>query len=507
MEQKFIAAIDQGTTGTKFVIFNKQGTIVAFSYRKHKQIYPKPGWIEHDPLEIWQQTQASIRSTLERSRIKPSNISAIGVTNQRETTVVWDPVSGKPYYNAIVWQCARTMRICQQLREAGLEPMIRERTGLYNHTYFSAPKIKWILENVPNLKKKVEEGRAIFGNIDSWLIWNLTGGSKSGSHITDYTNASRTMLMDLKKLEWDEEIAREIGIPFQMLPEIRPSSDRDTYGNTLEDGPLKCEIPVCGDIGDQQAALVGQTCFEKSEVKNTYGTGCFMLLNTGNKPVTSKHGLITTCAYGFEKGKSVYALEGSVANAGAVIQWLRDNLKIIKFASEVEDIAKSVADEGAGGIFIVPAFNGLFTPYWDMHARGCIVGITRYTRREHLVHAALEAICYQTRDLLEAMIKDYGTKIPWIRADGGVAVNNYLMQLQANILGIKVVRPTITETTSLGAAYSAGLASGFWNDISEIKHNWKIDRTFFPEWYEEKREKMYREWKKAIERSFKWAEE
>jgi len=507
MKRRFIAAIDQGTTGTRFVLFNKDGIIVAIDYREHRQIYPRPGWVEHDPLEIWRQTQMIIKETLEKSKIGPEEIAAIGITNQRETTVVWDPITGNPYYNAIVWQCTRTRRICQELKKRGLEAPIREKTGLPVYTYFSGPKIRWILDNVPKVKRRAEEGRAIFGNIDTWIIWNLTGGPKGGSHITDYTNASRTMLMDLRKLCWDEEIVEEMDIPIQMLPEIRPSSDKETYGNTSKDGIFKTEIPVCGDVGDQQAALLGQACFEEGEVKNTYGTGCFMLMNTGSEPIVSKHGLITTCAYGLEKNGCVYALEGSVAIAGAAIQWLRDNLKIIRSASETEEIARSVAEEGSGGVFFVPAFSGLFAPYWDMYARGCIIGITRYTSREHLVHAALEAICYRTRDILEAMMEDSGIRITELKVDGGAAVNNYLMQLQANILGVKVIRPIITETTSLGAAYSAGLATEFWEGPEEIRRNWKIDRIFTSEWTGEKRERMYKNWKKAVERSRGWVEE
>jgi len=507
MERKFIATIDQGTTGTRFAIFTRNGTMAAYKYIEHRQIYPRPGWVEHDPMEIWQQTQRIIKETLETSRIKPGDIAAIGVTNQRETTVVWDPRTGKPYYNAIVWQCTRTRRICQELKEKGLEPLIRNKTGLYIYTYFSGPKIKWILDNIPKVREAAENNRAVFGNMDTWIIWNLTGGSKGGSHITDYTNASRTMLMDISKLRWDEEILEELNIPCQMLPEIRPSSDKETYGNTLKGGVFKAEIPVCGDVGDQQAALIGQTCFEKGEAKNTYGTGCFMLMNTGEEPIMSKHGLITTCAYGFEKDRCIYALEGSVAIAGAVIQWLRDNLKIIKSASETEEIARSVANEGSGGVFFVPAFSGLFAPYWDMYARGCIIGITRYTKREHIVHAALEAICYQTRDVLEAMMEDSGIRIAELKVDGGAAVNNYLMQLQSNILGVKVIRPTVTETTSLGAAYSAGLAIGFWKSLDEIRRNWRIDRVFTPEWSEERRQKMYMGWKRAVERSMGWIEE
>jgi len=507
MERRFVATIDQGTTGTRFAIFSKDGKMVAFNYKEHRQIYPKPGWVEHDPTEIWEQTQIVVREALESSKVEPHEIAAVGVTNQRETTVVWDPLTGKPYYNAIVWQCTRTSGICQELKDRGLEPSIREKTGLYISTYFSGPKIMWILDNFPNVRKEAERGRALFGNMDTWIIWNLTVGPRVGSHITDYTNASRTMLMNLRELRWDEEITEELDIPLQMLPEIHPSSDKETYGTTSKNGVFKAEIPICGDVGDQQAALIGQTCFGRGEAKNTYGTGCFTLMNTGDKAVASKHGLITTCAYGFEEDRCTYALEGSIAIAGAVIQWLRDNLKIIKSASETEEIAKSVAEEGSGGVYFVPAFSGLLAPYWDMYARGCIVGLTRYIRKEHIVHAALEAICYQTRDVLEAMMEDSGIEIAELRVDGGAAVNNYLMQLQANILGAKVTRPTVTETTSLGAAYSAGLAVGFWKDLEEIRRNWKIDTTFTAEWPEEKRQKMYNGWKKAVERSKRWIEE
>lgn len=506
MEKRFIAAVDQGTTGTKFVVFNKDGKIVTSDYKEHRQIYPRPGWVEHDPLEILQNIKLLVKNTFENSKIRPEEIEAIGVTNQRETTLIWDKITGRPYHNAIVWQCTRTREICQELKSRGLETLIRARTGLYLHTYFSGPKIKWMLDNVPTIREKVEEGRAVFGNMDTWLIWNLTGGPKNGNHVTDYTNASRTALLDIRKLRWDEEIAKEIGIPLRMLPEIRPSSDKETYGKTLREGIFEAEIPVCGDVGDQQAALIGQTCFEKGEVKNTYGTGCFMLMNTGVEPVTSKSGLIATCAYGFEKNRCTYALEGSIAIAGAAIQWLRDNLAIIRSSSETQEIAESVADEGAGGVFFVPAFSGLYAPYWDMYARGCIIGITGYTRREHLVHAALEAICYQTRDVLEAMTMDAGVQITELRADGGAAVNDYLMQLQANILGTKVIRPTVTETTSLGAAYCAGLATGTWDKPDDIRRNWKINKVFTPNWTEERREKMYKGWKKAVERSLGWVD-
>jgi glycerol kinase len=504
MRRNYVASIGQGTTGTKFVVFNEDGAVVASDYKEHKQIYPEPGWVEHDPEEIINNTELMIKNTLENLKTRSQEIVAIGITNQRETTVVWDKTTGKPYCNAIVWQCTRTSDICEELKKKGLEPFIRGRTGVYVNTYFSAPKIRWILDNIPGVRKEADEGKAIFGNMDTWLIWNLTGGSEKGSHLTDHTNASRTMLLNLRKLEWDNEIAEEIDIPIQMLPEIRPSSNRETYGKTTKKGVFKAEIPICGDVGDQQAALVGQTCFRNGDVKNTYGTGCFMLMNTGNTPIVSENGLVSTCAYSIERDRCTYALEGSVAIAGAAIQWLRDNLKIIKSSSETEEIAKSVAKEGSAGVYFVPAFSGLFSPHWDMRARGCIVGITGYTRREHLVHATLDAICYQTRDVLEAMMKDCGTRIQALKVDGGAAVNNYLMQLQANVLGIQVLRPRTTETTGLGAAYLAGLAAGVWENLDEIGCLWKIERAFKPEWKELQREEMYGGWKRAIERSCGW---
>ncbi len=507
MTEKFIATVDQGTTGTRFMVFGKDGEIVAQRYEEHRQFYPKPGWVEHDPLEIWNRTQKIIRETIDEFRISSSEIAALGVTNQRETTVIWDLKTGKPCYNAIVWQCTRTREICEELKDKGLEPLISEKTGLYAYTYFSGPKMKWILDNVPGVKEKAERGEAVFGNMDTWIIWNLTGGPDGGAHITDCTNASRTMLMNLRTLDWDDELLEELEIPSDMLPEIKPSSYKETYGNARKDGVFKSEVPVCGDIGDQQAALVGQTCFERGETKNTYGTGCFVLMNTGPSPVQSRHGLLTTCAYGFEKKRCTYALEGSVAIAGGAIQWLRDNMKMISSASETEVIAESVRQEGSGGIYFVPAFSGLFAPYWDMYARGCIVGITAFTRREHLVHAALEAICYQTRDVLDAMIEDSGVDLSELRVNGGASGNNYLMQLQSDILGARVVRPTVTETTSLGAAYAAGLAVGFWEDLDEIKRNWKVNRIFTPSWSNERRDTSYTGWKRAVQRSRGWVEQ
>jgi len=503
-EKKYAAAVDQGTTGTRCMIFNKSGEVVAAVYEEHEQIYPKPGWVEHNPMEIWEKTQKVIKATMKKGNINPEEIAGVGVTNQRETTIVWDPKTGKPYYNAIVWQCTRTTDICQQVVDAGHEPMIKKKTGLPVVTYFSGPKIKWILDNVPGVREKAENGEAIFGNIDTWEIWWLTGGPNGGAHVTDYTNASRTLLMNLETLDWDDEILNILRIPRQMLPKIRPSSDKKFYGLTSKDGPFGAEIPFCGDLGDQQGALVGQTSLSAGEAKNTYGTGCFMLLNTGEKIVPSPSGLLTTVAYGTEEGKATYALEGSIAITGAAIQWLRDNLKIIKNAAETEEIAKEVGD--SGGIYFVPAFSGLFAPYWDMYARGVVVGLTRYVTRENLVHATLESICYQTKDVLEAMEKDSGVILKTLKVDGGAVKNNYLMQLQSDILGVEVVRPTVEETTALGSAYMAGLATGLWENLEDLKANWGIDKTFKPKWTNEKREKGYSGWKKAIARTRDWVE-
>lgn len=515
VEKKYVAAVDQGTTGTRCMIFDHESNIIAWEYEEHEQIYPKPGWVEHNPLEIWEKTQRVIKKAIEKAKIDPNEIAAIGVTNQRETTVIWDPKTGKPVYNAIVWQDTRTKDRCAELREQNLEKsLIHPTTGVYSYTYFSSTKIEWILKNVPGVLEKAKKGEVIFGTIDTWIIWNLTRGGKDlitperyGAHVTDYTNASRTMLMDLRKLEWSSDLLELFGIPEEIMPVIRPSSDKKIYGYTPADGPFGAEIPVCGDLGDQQAALVGQVAFKVGEAKNTYGTGCFMLMNIGTEPTLSKHGLLTTGAYGFEEGKCIYALEGSIAITGAAIQWLRDNLKIIKSAPETEPLAKSVSDVGSGGIFFVPAFSGLFAPYWDLDARGVIVGLTRFIRKEHLVHATLESICWQTKDVFEAMYADTGTKLEALKVDGGAVVNNYLMQLQADILGCKVIRPVVTETTSLGAAYAAGLAVGFWESTDELVKLWKVDRVFEPKWPEEKREKLYKGWKAAVKRAQGWLKE
>jgi len=500
--KRYIAAIDQGTTGTRCIIFDKAGRVVSSAYEEHRQFYPQPGGVEHNPLEIWEKTKKVIKNALRLKKIDSNEIAGIGVTNQRETTIVWDPHTGNPFCNALVWQDTKTRDLCCQMSEGGLEGLVRDRTGLVINTYFSAPKIRWMLENVPEVKEKAGRGDAVFGNIDTWIIWNLTGGTNGGVHITDYTNASRTMLMNLKTLDWDDELLNAVNIPREMLPEIRPSSDRSIYGYTRKDGPFGAVIPVCGDIGDQQGALFGQTCFEVGEMKNTCGTGCFLLQNTGATPVKSKKGLLTTVAYGLEKGRASYALEGSIAITGAAVQWLRDNLGLIKSAPETEEIARSVED--AGGIYFVPAFSGLFAPYWDMYARGIIIGLTRFITREHIVRATLEAICYQTKDVVNAMYDDSGIKLTALKVDGGASKNNFLMQLQSDILGVTCVRPSVEETSALGSAYCTGLAVGLWSSLDELRENWRMDKKFEPEWDEQKREKGYEGWRKAVERSRNW---
>lgn len=501
---KVVAAIDQGTTGTRFMVFDRLGQVVAAEYLEHKQIYPQPGWVEHDASEIWENTQRVIRATLDGTAVRAGEIAAIGITNQRETTLVWDRRTGEPLYNAVVWQCTRTLPACQRLIDDGMEETIRARAGLPVATYFSGPKIRWLLDNVPAVRAAAQTGDALFGNMDSWLIWNLTGGIHGGVHVTDPTNASRTMLMNLETLDWDEDLLQIVGVPRTMLPTIRPSSDKESYGYTAPDGPLGARIPVCGILGDQQAALFGQTCYSVGEGKNTYGTGCFMLLNTGQRAIPSTSGLLTTVAYSLGPGEATYALEGSIAIAGAAVQWLRDNLGLIEDAAETAEIARSVED--AGGCYFVPAFSGLFAPYWDMYARGVIVGLTRYVNRAHIVRATLEAICYQTRDVMDAMRTDSGIELTALKVDGGATVNDFLMQLQADILGVPVVRPTVSETTALGAAYAAGLAVGFWSGLDDLRANWGIDRTFEPAWSEEQRAAGYSGWVKAVARTRNWVE-
>jgi glycerol kinase len=500
----YAGAVDQGTTGTRFMVFTHEGTVAATDYLEHEQIYPKPGWVEHNGAEVWEKTQRVIKGALQKGGISASDLAGIGVTNQRETTILWDKTTGQPVYNAIVWQDTRTLQAVQKLIDEGFEEVIKSRTGLVAATYFSGPKIAWILENVAGVRERAENGEVLFGNMDSYVIWWLTGGPNGGAHVTDYTNASRTMLMDLRKLEWDDEILNKLQIPRAMLPEIRPSSDPDFYGKTRSDGPLGAELPVCADLGDQQAAVFGQTAYDVGEAKNTYGTGNFLLLNTGQEAIASKNGLLTTAAYGLRKGESVYALEGSIAITGAAVQWLRDNLGIIKDAAESESLAMQVED--SGGAYFVPAFSGLFAPYWDGYARGAIVGLTRYVDRRHLVRATLEAICYQSRDVSDAMYADSEIKMKSLKVDGGATANNFLMQLQADILGLPVVRPTVRETTALGAAYAAGLATGFWENLDQLRQNWQVDRTFEPRWSEDQRESGYHYWKKAIQRTREWVE-
>lgn len=504
---KYVAAIDQGTTSTRFIVFDHGGNVVSAAQKEHQQIFPKPGWVEHDPLEIWRNTIELTERGLKSAHLQSADIAAIGITNQRETTVVWDKHTGKPIYNAVVWQDTRTDVICAKLARSGGQNRFRRKTGLPLATYFSGPKIKWILDNVQGAKAKAKKGDLLFGTIDSWLIWNLTG-----EHVTDVTNASRTMLMNLKLLQWDDEILKALGIPRAMLPTIKSSSEiygfvgaqRGESSSKFEAGfalPLR-GTPVAGDLGDQQAALFGQTCFKAGEAKNTYGTGCFMLLNTGEKPVQSKAGLLTTLGYKIGNRKAVYALEGSIAIAGALVQWLRDNLGLIQSSAEVEALAKSVEDNG--GIYFVPAFSGLYAPYWKSDARGVIVGMTRYVNKGHIARAALEATAYQTREVLDAMEKDSGVKLTALKVDGGMVFNELLMQFQADMLNVPVVRPKVAETTSLGAAYAAGLAVGFWKDFDELKNNWGKDREWKPSMDWKRRKTLYSGWKKAVTRAFDW---
>ncbi len=495
----YIGALDQGTTSTRFMVFDRQGREIARHQLEHRQIYPRPGWVEHDPLEIWARTQEAIQGALAKAGVRPGELAALGLTNQRETTIVWNKNTGEPYHNAIVWQDTRTDAICEALKAEGLEEVFRKKTGLPLSTYFSGPKLKWILDHVPGVREAAERGEALFGTVDTWLIWWLTGGR----HVTDVTNASRTLLMNLKTLDWDEELLAFLGIPRAMLPEIRPSSDPNLYGTTDPDGPLGRAVPVAGALGDQQAALVGQACFLPGEAKNTYGTGCFLLLNTGETPVESTRGLLTTVAYRFGEAPAVYALEGSIAIAGALVQWLRDNLDFFDFSHHIEDYARTVED--SGGVYIVPAFSGLFAPYWDPYARGTIVGLTRYATKGHLCRAALESVAYQTKDVLLAMEEDAGLPLSLLKVDGGMVKNELLMQFQADLLGVPVVRPQVTETTALGAAYAAGLAVGYWKDLEELKGNWRAERTFTPGMAEEERAKLYAGWKRAVERSLGWA--
>ncbi|WIF93931.1 glycerol kinase GlpK [Caminicella sporogenes] len=498
MDKRYILALDQGTTSSRAIIFDHDGKIVKVAQKEFTQIYPKAGWVEHDPMEIWGTQSGVAREVLEAAGIRPEEVAAIGITNQRETTVVWDKNTGKPIYNAIVWQCRRTAGICDELKEKGLESYIRENTGLVVDAYFSGTKVKWILDNVEGAREKAEKGELLFGNVDTWLVWNLTRGKV---HVTDYSNASRTMLYNIKELKWDEKILDELGIPASMLPEVRPSSE--VYGYTDEKTFGGARIPIAGIAGDQQAALFGQTCYKPGMAKNTYGTGCFMLMNTGEEMVPSKNGLLTTIAWGLD-GKVEYALEGSIFVAGASVQWLRDELRLIDSAKDSEYFATQVED--TNGVYVVPAFVGLGAPYWDMYARGTIVGLTRGANRNHIIRATLESIAYQTRDVLEAMQEDSKIELKALKVDGGAVANNFLMQFQADILGVPVDRPEVIETTALGAAYLAGLAVGFWSSKEEIAKKWAIDRTFEANMSEAKREKLYAGWKKAVDRARMWEE-
>jgi glycerol kinase len=495
----YVGALDQGTTSTRFMIFNHSGGVVGIDQKEHEQIFPKPGWVEHDALEIWTRCQEVIKGALQKTGLKASDLAAVGITNQRETAVVWDKKTGKPVHNAIVWQDTRTDTICNELAKDGGQDRFRTKVGLPLATYFSGPKVRWLLDNVDGLQAKAEAGDLAFGNIDSWCIWNLTGGVNGGVHVTDVTNASRTMLMNLETLDWDPEILKIMGIPKAMLPQIRPSSE--IYGKCV--GEL-AGIPVAGDLGDQQAAIFGQTCYSVGEAKNTYGTGNFMLLNTGTKPVQSKNGLLTTLGYKIGDQPAVYCLEGSIAITGALVQWLRDNLGLISTSADIETLAKTVEDNG--GAYFVPAFSGLFAPYWKSDARGVIAGLTRYVTKGHIARAVLEATAWQTREVLDAMNADSGVALTALKVDGGMVFNELLMQFQADVLGVPVIRPKVAETTALGAAYAAGLAVGFWKEVEELRKNWQVDRTWEPKMDPKEREKEYKLWKKAVTRTFDWVE-
>jgi glycerol kinase len=497
---QYAAALDQGTTSSRCMIFDHGGNVVAVEQLEHEQIYPKPGWVEHDANEVWQRCRQVMDSALQKAGASGGDISGLGVTNQRETTVVWDRNTGEPVYNAIVWQDTRTDKICDELSADGGQDRFRLKTGLPIATYFSGPKVRWILDNVEGTRARAEAGDLIFGNMDTWCIWNLTGGTNGGLHITDPSNASRTMLMNLATLDWDDDLCGTIGVPRRMLPEIRPSSA--VYGEVKNDG--FAGVQVAGDLGDQQAATFGQTCFSVGEAKNTYGTGNFLLLNTGNEAVQSKNGLITTVGYKIGDDAAVYCLEGSIAITGALVQWLRDNLKMIRTSDEVESLAKEVEDNG--GCYVVPAFSGLFAPYWKSSARGVIAGLTRYVTGGHIARAALEATAFQSREVSDAMNADSGVELESLKVDGGMVVNETLMQFQADILGVPVIRPKVAETTSLGAAYAAGLATGFWGEVEDLRENWVEDKRWEPQMDSDAREQAYHFWKKAVERTFDWAE-
>jgi glycerol kinase len=507
---RFAVAIHQATTLTRCMVFNHSGQVVSVSQKEHRQIYLQPDRVEHRPLEIWERTQEAVRAALAKANAKPGDIAAVGISNQRETTIVWNRHTGLPYYNAIVWRDSRTGQICDALASAGGQDYFQSKTGLPLTTYFSGPKLKWILEHVEGVQVAAERGDALFGTVDTWLIWWLTGGPHGGAHVTDVTNASRTLLMNLQTLDWDDEILEIFRIPRAMLPRIVPSSDPQMWGVTTKEGPFRDAIPICGDLGDQQAALVGQTCFNPGEAKNTYNTACFMLLNTGTTPIPSHHGLLTTLAYKLGNQPAVYALEGSISITGALVQWLRDNLGIISRAAEAEELAQTVQDNG--GIYFVPAFSGLYAPHWREDARGVIVGLTRFVNKGHLARAALEATAFQTREVLEAMKQDSGVDLKSLKVDGDMVYNDLLMQFQADILGVPVVRPEVAETAALGAAYAAGLATGFWSSGSpyhpfqDLCDNWQVDKIWHPQMNAATRTCLYRGWLKAVERTFDWVQ-
>jgi glycerol kinase len=494
---RYVGAIDQGTTSTRFIVFDRAGGIVSVAQKEHEQIYPKPGYVEHDPLEIWRNTQSVIADALDRQGLKPSDLSAVGITNQRETTLIWDKRTGEPLHNALVWQDTRVDSLVAEFARDGGRNRLRKRTGLPLASYFSGLKLRWLLDTVPGARERANGGDVLFGTVDSWLIWNLTGGARSGRHITDVTNASRTQLMNLVTLQWDQDILKLFEIPRACLPEIVSSSE--VYG-TATDGLVG--VPIAGILGDQQAALVGQACFHPGEAKNTYGTGCFMLMNTGETPYHSTCGLLTTVGYRFGQGKTVYALEGSIAIAGALVQWLRDNLGMIEDSTDIEPLARTVTDNG--GVTIVPAFSGLYAPHWNAGARGLIGGLTRYANRGHIARAALEATAFQTREVLDAMTQDTGIAVKELRTDGGMVVNELLMQFQADILDVPVVRPKVIETTALGAAYAAGLATGFWTSTEDLVGNWAADKRWHPAMSGSERTRLYRDWGRAVGRSLDW---
>ena len=500
-EEKYVLAIDEGTTSARAIIFNHSGQIVSVGQKEFEQIFPRAGWVEHDAVEIWESVREVIGQALSKASINRHQLSAVGITNQRETAVVWDKNTGEPVYNAIVWQDTRTQKICDELAGDEGPDRFKDICGLPLATYFSGPKVKWILDNVEGARAKAEAGDLLFGNMDTWVLWNLTGGVNGGVHVTEPTNASRTMLMDVRKLQWDDSMCEVMGIPKSMLPEIKSSSE--VYGKASRES-LLIDTPIAGILGDQQAATFGQACFEKGNAKNTYGTGCFMLMNTGQEAVFSENGLLTTVCYKLGDQPTVYALEGSIAVAGSLVQWLRDNLRMFDSAPEIETLATSVEDNG--GAYIVPAFSGLFAPYWRPEARGALVGLTRFVNRGHIARAVLEATAYQTREVLDAMNADSGVPLTELKVDGGMTANETLMQFQADQVGVPVIRPVVAETTALGAAYAAGIAVGFWSGEEDVVKNWAEDKRWEPKMDDAERDRLYRNWKKAVTKTFDWVD-